>query len=729
MRILWISDSPTSPSGFGGVTAAVCRRLAERGHRVEILGWQTHGARAWWNGIPVHPVRRNEFGADVLLAYLMRLSPDFVVTLGDVWWMSFLADAAIQRHLDQSGTRWALYYPVDGADPNGRLPSGWVKALEATDVPIAMSRFGAEVTARSGVTAACIPHGVDVAVFRPPEDRLAAKRALGYDGRFVVLSDARNQPRKLLPRTLDIVAAAARERDDILLHLHCDPEDDAAASELYAYRLLEDLEQRGLAERTRFTANFRMLAGGGLSEAQLAQLYAAADVHLLSSWGEGFGLPNLQAASAGVVPIAGAFAASRELVEGHGYAIPAEASARDEFGLVRWFMDRDLAASAIVALHDDPGLLSHRAARAREFALGYGWDGIVDRWEAVLAAAPPRRRPARSRSYAWVAGGDPDQLRDVPAPVVDVAADVLSSLPQGASVKVRMAERSHGEVAAEIRRGAFADGDELSVPVRLPAFFAGAPRATIGNLLVSPADLPQAVALRRIFPSLRFSVPTPDGDPVSRERERVEDLLAPLPHYALATDLHGDGPVNLDVACAALGVPFLGTSPLWPRVPEATSVLRARRLLTDQGYSETRREEAARRVALAYGAETVEVLRAHALAGQPEPEPQLQPALSQPPPSEMLLVRPGETAPPEALERIADFVALCGGLVLMATAGRTLIVAMPPGGKQMLEGHPLIELASGLILDEAAEGSRHLKALFAGNAARQLAARAAAGGR
>jgi glycosyltransferase involved in cell wall biosynthesis len=711
------------------VTAAVCGRLAERGHRVEILGWQTYGARTWWNRIPVHPVRREQFGADVLFGYLMRLSPDFVVTLGDVWWMSFLAEPIIQRHFDQSGTRWVLYYPVDGADPDGRLPSGWVKVLEATDVPIAMSHFGAEVSARCGIAAEYIPHGVDLDVFRPPGDRAEAKRAFGYDGRFVVLSDARNQPRKLLPRTIDIVARAAEQRDEVLLHLHCDPDDDAASSELYAYRVLEDLEQRGIAARTRLTANFRMLAAGGLSQRQLAELYAAADVHLLSSWGEGFGLPNLQAAGAGVVPIAGAFAASRELVEGHGFAIEPESHVRDEFGLVRHFLDRELAVAAIVALCDDRALLAERAAKSRAFALGYGWDPIVDRWEAVLEEAPPRRRPARSHSYAWVAGAPPEQFGDLPAPVTDVATDVLASLPQGATVKVRMAERTQGEVATEIRRGAFVDGDELSLPVRLPPLFEGAPRATVGNLLVSPADLPTAILVRRIFPSVQLSVPTPDGNPVSEEREPVEQLLAPLPHYVLATDLFGDGPTNLDVACAALGVPFLGPSRLWPPVPEREPAMQARRLLTDQGYSEARRREAARRVALLYGEETVEVLRAHALAGQPDPERAPHDAPAEPVPSEMLLVRPGESAPPDALERIADFVALCGGLVLMATAGRTLIVAMPPGGKQALESHPLVALASGLVLDEEAEGSRHLKALFAGNAARQLAARAVAGGR
>ena len=212
MKILWVSDSPTSPSGFGAVTRAVAKRLADRGHRVEIVGWQARGTTARWDGIPVHPVHRDAFGADALLGYLHRIQPDFLITLADVWWMSFLTDPPIQQYLDMSRTRWALYYPIDGTDADGRLPPGWITMLQTADVPIAMSRFGVEVSAACGVDAAYVPHGCDVDVFAPPADKDAAKARLGYGGRFVVLSDARNQPRKLLPRTLEIAVAASGAR-------------------------------------------------------------------------------------------------------------------------------------------------------------------------------------------------------------------------------------------------------------------------------------------------------------------------------------------------------------------------------------------------------------------------------------------------------------------------------------------------------------------------------------
>ena len=387
------------------VTREVCGRLVDRGYGVEILGWQQHGRTERWRDIPVHPVRHDMFGADTVLGYLIRQRPDFVITLADVWWMSFLADPPVQRFLDQSGARWVLYYPIDGADPSGRLPASWRRMLETADVPVAMSRFGAEVSAACGVHADYVPHGVDLDVFAPPVDKAAAKAQLGYEGQFVVLSDARNQPRKLLPRTLDIFERFARGKDDVVLHLHADPDDDAARSDLYHYDLRADIAALDLQGRVRLTDGFVMRGGLGLSPAELAALYRTADVHLLASWGEGFGLPNLQAASAGVVPIAVDYAASRELVDGHGFAIPSESTVVDEFGLVRSLLDRDAAVEALEQLYRDRELLADRSRRCREFAESYSWDGVVDGWESVLLPrARPRRRPVATRTFDWALG-------------------------------------------------------------------------------------------------------------------------------------------------------------------------------------------------------------------------------------------------------------------------------------------------------------------------------------
>ena len=611
MRILWISDGPTTPSGFGAVTREVCGRLRDRGHRIEILGWQTHGGTTWWQDIPVHPVRNDTFGADVVLAYLMRVRPDFVVSLADVWWMGFLTDPQVQAFLDTSGTRWVHYYPVDGATPEGVLPVGWAELLRVADVPLAMSEWGRDVSRASGVDAGYVPHGVDVEVFAPPPDREAAKAALGYGGRFLVLSDARNQPRKLLPRTLDVMRLLAADSrfDDVVLHLHCDPRDPASRSDLYGYSVLHDLEALRLLDRVQFTAGFQMRVGGGLPVEHLARLYQAADMHLLSSWGEGFGLPTLQAASAGAVPVAVAGTASRELVQGHGYPVPVESTMLDEFGMQRLLLSREAAAEAIAECHQDRALLAERQAASRAFALAYCWDGVVDQWEQQLSAAPPRRKPVRSRTYGFVVGGPGDPA--LPSAVAGALRPAVAGLPEGTSLQVRVSERRHGEVAGRILRATLAGGDELSVPVRLAPLRLGRRKANVGWLMAGPASLPALGAVQAIFPGTRIAVTTPGLDVESTERLPLEELVASLPSYVLVVDHGGDACPGIDLACAVLGVPYLGASPWWPPVegavePDAASAVR--RLLTDQGYSQWRRDIAHRAVCDALPREQVRAL-------------------------------------------------------------------------------------------------------------------------
>ncbi len=320
LHIAWVSDSPDTPSGFGNVTRAVCEGLARRGHRVTIFGWQTKRAFDW-NGCRVLPMAKDPMGGDALYAYLLRHRPEAVIALADVWWLPYFASPHVRRQLELTETPWILYFPIDGENAEGLLPPSWIELLSEVDIPIAMSAYGQEVGRRCGVNAEVILHGVDLGIFSPPPDREAAKAALGLAGSFVVLSDSRNQPRKLLPRLLDVFARFAEDRPDAVLHLHTDPDDEFASSSYYSYDVRADIAHLGLDGKVRFTPGFTMRQGQGLPIEELARYYQAADVHLLASSGEGFGLPSLQAAAAGAVPLACAYSASRELVEGHGEAI------------------------------------------------------------------------------------------------------------------------------------------------------------------------------------------------------------------------------------------------------------------------------------------------------------------------------------------------------------------------------------------------------------------------
>src|SRR5579872_5146724 len=110
MKVLWMSDSPTTPSGYGNITRSVCAGLADRGHQVSILGWQTQGQPIPWQNCMLYP---SKFNADEILNYLRQLQPDMLVVLADIWWLTHVNCSAIINFLYTAGIPWALYYSID----------------------------------------------------------------------------------------------------------------------------------------------------------------------------------------------------------------------------------------------------------------------------------------------------------------------------------------------------------------------------------------------------------------------------------------------------------------------------------------------------------------------------------------------------------------------------------------------------------------------------------------
>jgi glycosyltransferase involved in cell wall biosynthesis len=550
-------------------------------------------------------VRFDRFGADVLLTYLYRLRPEILVTLADIWWLTYIANPGIANFMRTANIPWVHYYPVDGDMGDGRLPPSWVHILRTVDLPVAMSKYGRDVTQTNGVVPSYVPHGVDCSVFRPPEDKKAAKRALGYDDRFVVLSDARNQPRKLLPRLLDIFGRFAHDKPDALLHLHCDPSDPAARSPEYTYGLSADIDFLGLSEKVRITE--AMSIAKGVSLEALAAIYQAADVHLLTSWGEGFGLPTLQAAACGVVPMASDYTASRELTEGHGESIRVRDFIPDEFGIQRALIDPDDAVSRLDGLYQDRGLLAARSAASARFALDYAWDRVIDEWDRVLRQEMPRAhqhlaRPVTTSRVTLVpdAGEGPSTLNRM-------VRQAVPGMPDGATVTMKVAESKPGEFISELFRDAGRLDRRLTIPVTLPVD--GHPEAkgrTTGlTYLAGPRDVDAFLLLLLLFPGLAAWSTVPldlgyDGDTGTPRRAVVVEGAAgyrrALAQSTLALDLEGtDG--LLPELSAELGVPCVRLRTeeglrLWPelaldKTDPAGAARVARVVLTDQGVAQS----------------------------------------------------------------------------------------------------------------------------------------------
>jgi glycosyltransferase involved in cell wall biosynthesis len=497
--------------------------------------------------------------------------------LGDIWYFPHYHPIVFDFiHTDKA--LLAQYYPINGDMGEKRLPPSWVRLLKAVDLPIAMSRYGQNVTQANGIEPAYIPHGVDTKLFQPPVNKDLAKRAFGYEGKFVILSDARNQPHKMLPRTLEIFRRFAADKDDVILHLHCDPNDPLVRPPNYHYDLQSDIAFLNLTEKVRLTKNMSIITGLPLE--QLVQLYQAADVHLLASLGEGFGLPTLQAASTGVVPLASDYSASQELVTGHGEAIRIRHFLPDEFGVRCAFIDIEDAVNKLEILYRDRQLLASKAQHARKFALSYDWEHILPQWDELLLREVPRRRT--NQRIFGIPGTPQDE-------------EGVSDLASG--------ERTASEVMAEVFQEARPE-QILRIPVTLSL---GKSKQRVQGYVyaASQHDVPSVLALRRIFPGLKVwsTVQLDFGSLASNDKPlQVKVVQANSaeyrPHLAMSTlalDMSSSDLI-LPVEAAKLGVPCIGLAQqreqarLWPELSLAKpdplmAAELGRQVLTDQGVT------------------------------------------------------------------------------------------------------------------------------------------------
>jgi D-inositol-3-phosphate glycosyltransferase len=235
-----------------------------------------------------------------------------------------------------------------------------------------------------------VPPGVDLDRFAPG-DRTAARRALGIrDDAVVLLFVGRIQPLKapdlLLEAAASMLAGDPALRDRLEVHVIGAP----SGSGLEAPRQLEQLAARlGIAELVRFLPP--------QPPSRLAEHYRAADVAVVPSHNESFGLVALEAQACGTPVVAAAVGGLATAVRDGVSGVLVEG--------------RDPAGYA-AAIRTVLGRRELMAAGARRHASRFSWDrtadSLVEAYAAAaaeMAAGAPWRAPARALGPLRTLGG------------------------------------------------------------------------------------------------------------------------------------------------------------------------------------------------------------------------------------------------------------------------------------------------------------------------------------
>ena len=193
-----------------------------------------------------------------------------------------------------------------------------------------------------------IPAGVDLDLFKPV-DREDARRSLGIQESNVLLSVGRIEPLKGLEILVRAMALLSDLEDSRLVIVGGKPQEDDELK-----RLKSIAAELGVETRTTFT--------GTVQQTELPAYYSAADVFVLPSYYESFGLVALEAMACGTPVIAsrvggpGSFITSGET----GYLVP-------------WPCPEPYAQRLDVLLAN-PALAAAMGKAARAKALTMGWD-------------------------------------------------------------------------------------------------------------------------------------------------------------------------------------------------------------------------------------------------------------------------------------------------------------------------------------------------------------------
>jgi glycosyltransferase involved in cell wall biosynthesis len=376
-NILILSNSPWSPSGYGNQTAYLARNLPKLGHKVSVVAY--HGLQGapldWGEGAVVYPGSTEDtYAQDILPGYYGHCGADLLITLMDAW---VLDPGRL------GGMNVAHWLPID-AEASGTGISPHLSAMDrrvleaAGGRPVAMSKFGHKVLLDAGFPSALyVPHAVDTDTFAPLEDRDGLRERLGLTGKFVIGINAANQDpvRKAFPEQMLAFAQFHQKYPDALLGIHTRVQTRMGVD---LHRVAADL---GIRDCVIFADQFAV-ASGMMRGGDLAKWYGVLDVLSNCSYGEGFGLPIVEAQACGTPVITTAWSSMPELT-GSGWAVMGEPYWNR--GHCAWWL-RPSAGAICAAYESAYEKAAGMRDDARQFALAYGEDRVLrEHWEPALA--------------------------------------------------------------------------------------------------------------------------------------------------------------------------------------------------------------------------------------------------------------------------------------------------------------------------------------------------------
>lgn len=386
MKVLIVGDSPLGKTGFGRVNSYAAEAFLAQGWEVAtVTGLAYSEPKYIPTGMRVFVPESDDPIGLRRIAELFdnsEFDPDIIYATCDPGSLSALATVT------PADKPFLAYVPIEG-EP--LVNSTWRAFLHHIDI-FTCSQYGVEIVKRDvHKDIDYVYHGVDRSKFSPlgDQERIDYRERLGWTGKFVVTCVAQNVKRKQLTRLIEAIAILKYQynQKDIVLYLHTVP---FQGHWLEGWNLPEISAAYALAGEVVFNP---LMSGFGKSVPEkgdmdvpgLRELVGSADLFVLPSQVEGFGLPIAEAMAVGTPVVVTKYAAGWEVANlGGGVGLPVLDWEIHKSGTRYANVDPQVIAKTILSLRRDPRKLVRMREQGLAAVAKFDWSAFE---EYVVAKA------------------------------------------------------------------------------------------------------------------------------------------------------------------------------------------------------------------------------------------------------------------------------------------------------------------------------------------------------
>lgn len=361
MKILLQSNAPWVPTGYGVIAKNLIHRWKAMGHEVAVFCFNgLYGGQLVLDDMPMFPLGKDLWGRDKVESYSKLFNADIYITNFDVWAMPELAKMDI---------RWVPYVPVD----HEPCPKPISETLKGAYRIATYSESATKLLKEAGIDSTPISVGVDTKIFKPLDDRDELRKRLGYTPEdFVVGIVAMNKgQRKNFPEMFEAFKKFKERHSNAKMYLHSDPVRPDGINLMAiadSYGIVNDIN---IADITMYEL--------GYPTEMMAQMYNMFDVLLMTTAGEGFGMPIIEAQACGVPVITNNFTTGYELNAHKDLVIEPKTKFMDALISFQASTDTDKTAEALEKVY-----MAKRGSykdACVKYVQKYDWDEVAKGWE------------------------------------------------------------------------------------------------------------------------------------------------------------------------------------------------------------------------------------------------------------------------------------------------------------------------------------------------------------